>query len=133
MEITCGISLVTDCLLLSIGCVIRGIGIFLNVIAVELTHLAGVAVDVVLLLKTLIGLQEVVHMVGTQYKATVGGRNAQLVEGCLHRKQVLDGHFETTSSSSTFAGGGQHWGLGCILLGAERMCCLGELGIVDGV
>ena len=72
-------------------------------------------------------------MVGTQYETAVRGRHAQLVEGCLHREHVLCGHLDTAGGYVTLAGSGQYWGLGGVLLCAERMCCLGELGIVDGV
>ena len=72
-------------------------------------------------------------MVGTQYKATVRGRNTQLVEGSLHRKHVLGGHLDTAGGCVTLAGSGQYRGLGGVLLCAERVCCLGELGIVDGI
>ena len=72
-------------------------------------------------------------MVGTQYEAAVRGRNTQLVEGCLHREHVLGGHLDTAGGRVTLAGSCQYWGLGSVLLCAEGVCSLGELGIVDGV
>lgn len=107
--------------------------VLVDVEAIETAYSAVGAVDIILLLECLVGLQEVVHVVRTEHQAAVGHRHAQCVELTLQSHNVVNAELDALGGGIHCASSHEHRGLVCVLRRTERMGCLGILSVVQGV